>query len=558
MLYLLGCNSESSKWNDLSRSGDSQPEFGRLLKASGMTDFAILATCHRWECYWHSEENRGAGEVKELISANLLSRRTIENGDFYFKAGPAVVDHLFRVSAGLDSLIIGEHEILGQVRSCLKEALKQKTAGPVVGTLFREAVSIGKKVRRQTAIGRGKASYASLILDLVDRNPWLLPLERALIIGTGKLAGNVAEVLAKQGVKPCFVGGRNPEKAAALAGVFHGEWAPLEQLPGLLQKFSLVIGVSKANRILVAEEDLAAVSRRQMIIDLSVPGIVAPGVNRYKNIEYIGFNFVQGLIKENLGRRRDELETAEVLVAGAVEEMVVAIRQRQNQERIYGAQDRLYQEGQGVLNNLLSRIADEGLKQELAGEWNRQLKKLIYLALSSEKNERLGPVSLAVNEYFPLILSMANRRVLVAGGGKVAARKISKLLETRADVTVVAPELAPELAEYIREGKVRWLKSCFEPGQLDNYDLVIAATDNPAVNREVVNAARRGKILANSVDEAVGSDFIFPAIIRRGDLLIAVSTSGKRPALARKIRQELEFLFGQEYGDLLITKDNDN
>ena len=195
-------------------------------------------------------------------------------------------------------------------------------------------------------------------------------------------------------------------------------------------------------------------------------------------------------------------------------------------------------------------IPDETLKQAITKQWNDQLRKLIYLALSVEKNEKLLPNPAIENSFFPLILSLANRKVVVVGGGKVAARKVSKLLEAQAEITIIAPELEPLLFELIKQSKLNWQKGCFSRN-IEGFDLVIAATNDHEVNMEIVTAARKAKILVNSVDEAVHSDFIFPAIVRRGDLLIAISTSGKRPALARKIRQELEFLFGQEYGELL-------
>ena len=155
------------------------------------------------------------------------------------------------------------------------------------------------------------------------------------------------------------------------------------------------------------------------------------------------------------------------------------------------------------------------------------------------------------NSYFPIVLDLKRRRILVVGGGKVAARKIGKLLEAQAKVTIVAPQLVPVLMELVQQEKVNWIEGRYKTGHLLNYDLVIAATDDQALNLQIVQETKARNILVNSVDGASNSDFLFPALIRRGDLLIAVSTSGKRPALARKIRQELEFIFGQEYAEIV-------
>jgi precorrin-2 dehydrogenase len=557
MLYLFGCTSESEFWDHLIKRNDSQRDLSRILKEKGLRDFAILATCHRWECYWYDEDPNRVDSFKSIIKEYLFSDPNSIAAEFSLTIGPAVINHLFRVSSGLDSLIIGEHEILGQVRDCLKEAMELRTVGPMVGTLLREASRIGKKVRNQTTIGRGKVSYASLIGELIEKHSWLNPLADVLIIGSGKLAKGVGELLFKKGIKPYFIAGRNLEKAEELALKYHGQSAPLEQLPQLLNRFSLVIGASKANRTLIQSSDLALITRQQLLIDLSVPGIIDADFYRYKNIQYIGLNIIECMIQENLQQRQAEIEEVEFLVAGAVEEMVIGMRQRQRQEQIGVSQEKLYLDGQSALDKLLSEVPDEGLKQAITKQWDDQLRKLIYLALSAEKNERLLPHPVLTNNFFPLILSLASRKVVVVGGGKVAARKVSKLLEAQAQITIIAPELESALFELSKQSQLIWQKSCFKPEQIAGFDLVIAATNDHEVNMEIVTAARKAKILVNSVDEAVYSDFLFPAIVRRGDLLIAISTSGKRPALARKIRQELEFLFGQEYGELLderVTK----
>ncbi len=553
MLCLFGCDSESELWNDLIAGESSQREISRRLQEKGLADFAVLSTCHRLECYWNSEEANPVKFVKELLISNLFNYVSPKPGQYYLKIGPAVIDHLFRVSAGLDSLIVGEHEILGQIRDCLKEAGELKTIGPIIGTLLREAVSIGKKVRSQTAIGKGKTSYASLILEMIDKTSWLNPLDldKVLILGTGKLARAVGLVLAKQGIQPFFVAGRNLEKATVLAKSCKGECMLPERLPSILKQFKLVIGASKANRILVTESDLASVNHQQLIIDLSVPGVVSKEVENFPEIEYIGLQIVECLIEDNIQQRLTEIDEAEVLVAKAVEEMTVSIRQRQRQEQIEIAREKLYIEGQTALERLLARVNDDVLKREIAKQWDEQLKKLVYLALSIEKNDKLRPGVSAQSSYFPIILSLENRRILVVGGGKVALRKINKMLEAKAEITVTAPQIEPELAELAVNGRIKWRQESFKSEQLIGYDLIIAATNEREVNSNVVESARRERILVNSVDEAVYSDFLFPAIIRRGDLLIAVSTSGKSPALARKIRQELEFIFGREYEEIL-------
>jgi uroporphyrin-III C-methyltransferase / precorrin-2 dehydrogenase / sirohydrochlorin ferrochelatase len=148
---------------------------------------------------------------------------------------------------------------------------------------------------------------------------------------------------------------------------------------------------------------------------------------------------------------------------------------------------------------------------------------------------------------FPAFLKLANRPVLVVGGGSIAASKIPSLVEAGANVTVVAPHLNAQLAEQARNNKFTWLPKPFSPEDLDNKFLVIAATSLREVNAAVFAEAERRQILCNAVDDIDHCHFYYGAIVQRGDLQIAISTNGKSPALAQRLRKELEQQFGPEY-----------
>ena len=152
---------------------------------------------------------------------------------------------------------------------------------------------------------------------------------------------------------------------------------------------------------------------------------------------------------------------------------------------------------------------------------------------------------------FPLFVKLESRSCLVVGAGVIAEGKIRGLLEAGADITVVAPRATPQIREWTANGVITWLRRKFTPADLDEKFLVVAATPIAAVNALVFEEARRGKILCNSVDDPPHCDFFYPAIVRRGDLQIAVSTNGKSPALAQRLRQWLERQFGPECAEKL-------
>ncbi|MHB0885918.1 MAG: precorrin-2 dehydrogenase/sirohydrochlorin ferrochelatase family protein [Bacillota bacterium] len=154
-------------------------------------------------------------------------------------------------------------------------------------------------------------------------------------------------------------------------------------------------------------------------------------------------------------------------------------------------------------------------------------------------------------EYYPISLALTGRPGLVVGGGAVAARKVDALLEAGAAVTVVAPEVSPELAALATAGRVSLERRPFAPSDLDGCFVAVAATDDQSVNRAVSAAARERRVLINVVDDASLSDFIVPAVVRRGSLCLAVTTDGKSPLFSRRIRERLEAAFGPEYGQFL-------
>jgi len=149
--------------------------------------------------------------------------------------------------------------------------------------------------------------------------------------------------------------------------------------------------------------------------------------------------------------------------------------------------------------------------------------------------------------FYPICLDLAERRCVVVGGGRVAERKVLGLLPCGAMVTVISPELTDELLRRHNEGGIRWIKREYRAGDLEQAFLVIAATDDEETQKQVFDEAAAHNLLLNVADVPHRCNFILPAVVRQGDLIIAISTAGKSPALARKLRMELEKRFGVEY-----------
>lgn len=154
--------------------------------------------------------------------------------------------------------------------------------------------------------------------------------------------------------------------------------------------------------------------------------------------------------------------------------------------------------------------------------------------------------------YYPILVDLEGRKVVVIGGGRVAQRKIESFLEYGADVHVASKELTPRLRRLVDKGEIGFIGPEFHDESLQGAFLVIAATDDPLLNHRISQVAKGKNILVNAVDQPSDCTFIVPSILRRGDLVISASTSGKSPALAKKIRETLAGQFGEEYGAFLV------
>jgi len=158
----------------------------------------------------------------------------------------------------------------------------------------------------------------------------------------------------------------------------------------------------------------------------------------------------------------------------------------------------------------------------------------------------------AASVYYPILLNIQGKKCLVVGGGEVALRKVQMLVEHGANVEIVSPAFCPELNQLVKDGTIQAIHRDYETEDLNDAFLAVAATDDIKTNEKIAAEARKIGILVNVVDKPDISDFIVPSYFRRGDIIVAVSTSGRSPALARKIRGELERDFKAEYAQLAV------
>jgi glutamyl-tRNA reductase len=300
-------------------AADNSELVGRLAGADA--EAVVLSTCNRTELYLvHGDEEAAqARAFAELTALAELSESEIAPA-LYTLLDETAALHLFRVSAGLDSMIPGEAQILGQVRSAYDLAQKAGTTGPVLHRAFRQALRVGRRVRTETAIGENPASISSAAAELAERVFGSLEGRRILILGAGKMSDLATVNLISRGVESVFVANRSVDRAERLARRFGGRAAGLEAVEEELERADVVVAsTSSRGYVLSAEQVERAMRRRKgrpiFFVDIAVPRDIDPAVNRIEGCYLYDVDDLERVVEESVAGRREEAVRAEAIVA---------------------------------------------------------------------------------------------------------------------------------------------------------------------------------------------------------------------------------------------------
>jgi len=302
---------------------------GQLRLRGILEETLVLSTCNRSELYGVPREDAsdGAGTVELfLASFHQLSPNEL-NGSLYRHRDSHAVRHLFRVAAGLDSMLLGEAEILGQVRDAYQIALDRGETGPVLNRMFQAALEVGKRVRSETELGTRPVSVAFAGVKLAERIFGKLKEHRALIVGAGDTSEQVVRHLCDRGIKNLRVLNRTADHAVDLAARFGGEVVPWENLTAALDWPDLIVtSVSSSEPILtraILERAMAArANRALLLIDLGVPRNIQPSVADIYNIYLYNIDDLTEIVEQNKKARVAEIPRAEGIIDEQVQKFL--------------------------------------------------------------------------------------------------------------------------------------------------------------------------------------------------------------------------------------------
>jgi glutamyl-tRNA reductase len=305
---------------------------GALLELSADgSEAVVLSTCNRTEVYLSLPDGSdGVEHARALLSSRIGAEGSEGARYFYEHRDRQAAEHLFRVASGLDSMILGEPQIQGQVKEAYATAREVASEdGPVVGQalhrLFQTAFSIGGRVRSETGLGIGAASVSSAAVDLSKKIFGSLKGRRALVLGAGEMSETTMECLRAEGVRTAIVANRTYERARELAERLGGEAIHWEDFGGALPEVDIVICSTAAPHPVLTLERLRAAlphgPRKPLcIIDIAIPRDVESAVGDEPNVFLYNIDDLQGIVDANLGRRRAELPAAEQIVLRGVDD----------------------------------------------------------------------------------------------------------------------------------------------------------------------------------------------------------------------------------------------
>ena len=437
-----------------------------LRQQPGVDGCVLLSTCNRTELYLSGEAEtpwrllcRGAGVPEAELEPYFVTR-----------AGADAARHLMEVACGLHSQILGENQIITQVRTAMELAQEEKTADPVLSALFRRAVTAGKRARTEVCVTRGVPSMGTRCRDVLRQELGDLEGKKIVVIGNGQMGRLAAELLQEAGARVqvtlrTYRHGQTVVPAGCASVPYEERFSAMEGVD------ALVSATASPHYTLTLAQLQAMRQPPKVAVDLAVPRDIDPAC------------------------------------AGML--------------RCYDT-DTLGAGGPGSPEELMAMRAIAGEELAKFFQWQRR-------QTAPERPPK-----------FPLFLDLTGKKVVLVGGGTIAARRIGTLRIFGCDILVIAPTL---------KGKadgITWLPRAYVPGDLEGAFLAIAATDDRQVNRQVGEEARRLGIPVSVADCEAECSFYFPAVCTGEDLVAGVVSSGKdhhkTARAAREIRKVLEEL----------------
>lgn len=314
------------------------------LRSAGCAEALVLATCNRVEVYVASEKRVSTDEIAQCLLQNgeFNERRHSSALPFYRYEAEKCIQHLFRVASGLDSMVVGETEILGQTKKAYQSARGSGAVGPCLHRLFQRAFRVAKQVRTHTEITRGSVSVGSVAVDLAQKIFGELGNCKVLVLGAGETSERTARALISRGVCDLRVSNRSNDRGQKLAQRVGGQAVPFDKWPQQCREIDILITSTSSETPLLTPTNLGPmlanrIDRPLFIIDIAVPRDVDPAVNEMEGVYLYDIDALRSVAEQSLAVRRQQIASAEAIIAEHVADFLEKVSNELNRvSRITG------------------------------------------------------------------------------------------------------------------------------------------------------------------------------------------------------------------------------
>jgi glutamyl-tRNA reductase len=401
---------------------------------------AVLSTCNRAEVYLACENlERGRGDAERFFADFHRLTREELRPHLYAKTDAEAARHLFRVAAGLDSLVVGEPQILGQVKDAYGHASAQQTAGPLLNRLFTSAFAAGKRVRAETRLAEGAVSVSYAAVALARKIFGDLAERAVLVVGAGEMGKLTALHMKSQGIRKMLITSRTATHAEGLARTMEATVVSWDRLAGALRESDIVITATGASAPIISRQlvEIAMRPRRHrplFVIDIAVPRDVDPTAGNLEQVFLYNIDDLQAVVVENLSRRSAEIVQAEAIITQEVDRFRHWMQSRRAIPTVVALRQRFEAVRRAELERLESKLA--GLSPEARARVD-EVTRLIVEKLLITPTEQLKTLTDA--ETIAAYTDVVNRLFDLSRTGQQDAA-----LQKELTAALAAPDRGPE------------------------------------------------------------------------------------------------------------------
>jgi glutamyl-tRNA reductase len=366
----------------------------RFMELPEVEEAVILSTCNRVELYANVKDTIKASEsIKAFLSDFHDINRSLLDKSLYLYDDINAIRHIFRVASSLDSMVVGEPQILGQLKEAFEFALDKKTTGILLNRLMKKAISVAKRVRRETRIAENAVSISFAAVELAKKIFTDLSEKAFMLLGAGEMAELAARHLMSNGVKEVIVANRSYGRACELAKEFNGKPVKLDDFLREMVHSDIVICSTGAPHYILLKEQMQRVMKERkqrpvFLIDISVPRNIDPKINDLDNVYLYNIDDLQGIVDANMFERKKEAEKAEKIIEEEIEPFLKWLSSLDSVPTIVALREKAEEIKREEFEKLMNRLPDLDEKQ----------RKAIECMVSAIINKLIHPPTAALKE----------------------------------------------------------------------------------------------------------------------------------------------------------------